>query len=297
MEYYDLQVVEREIKLSKRIIIGIVLTLVIFFVARRLSTNNSEHIKLEKEGLRVEHSTVFEQVGKDSLVVGINVESSDSLSVNLVYICLRDNVRKSVKIGEGNSGLWEANLPSLNKGEKLKYSFVLLRDGKRILRVPADEQFYLVKYKGNISTPVLGLHILFMFFAFFFMSEVLVGALSILLYGEEIGYTIRMTRIALSCLFIGGWPLGFILNYQRFGPVWEGFPFGWDITDNKTQIIFLFWLVAIFLVRGSFFGRGDEHDLIGKKQYAYVVIICFLITVGLYLVPHSLYLKKRCHVR
>ncbi|MCD6379303.1 hypothetical protein J7M07_02500 [bacterium] len=274
--------------MGKRIIIGLVLTLIIFFVARRLSTNNPEYINLEENGVRVEHSTVFEQVGTGKSVIRVKVTPSDSISVSLIYISLRDSVRKDVKMIRGDSEIWEADLPSLNKGERLKYSFVFFRDGKRVLRVPADGGFYLVKYKGDISTVVLILHIIFMFSAFFFIIETFLGALWILLSGEAIGYTIKMMRIALSFLFIGGWPLGFILNYQRFGPVWEGFPFGWDITDNKTQIIFLFWLITTFLVRGSFFGRGQEGDVIGKKQYAVVVIISFIVTVGLYLVPHSL---------
>jgi hypothetical protein len=277
-----------EISLGKRIIIGFILTLIIFFVARGLSTNNSEYVILEKNGVRVEHSTVFQQVGMGSPAIRVNVTPSDSISVNLIYICLRDNVRQDVKMRRGDSGIWEANLPSLNKGKRLKYSFVLRRDGKEILRVPADGDFYLVKYKGDISTVVLILHIIFMFCAFFFIIETFLGALGILFSGEEIEYTIRMMRVALSCLFIGGWLFGFILNYQRFGPVWEGFPFGWDITDNKTQIIFIFWLITTFLVWGSFFGRGQERDMIGKKQYAGAVIISFIITVGLYLVPHSL---------
>ena len=274
--------------MGKRIIIGLFLTLIIFFTARILSKNNSEQIILEKEGVKVEHSTVFEHVGAGRQAVRIKVTPSDSITVTLTYIHLRDNVRDNIKMLKGDSEIWEANLPFFNKGERLKYSFVLYRSGKRILRVPAGDDFYLIKYKGNYSTTVLILHIIFMFCAFLFIIETFLGALGILFSGEEIEYTIRMMRIALSCLFVGGWPLGFILNYQRFGPVWEGFPFGWDITDNKTQIIFIFWLITTFLVWGSFFGRGHRRDLIEKKQYAVAVIISFIITVGLYLVPHSL---------
>lgn len=274
--------------MGKRIIIGILLTLIIFFTARLLSKNNSEHIILKKDGVRVEHFTVFEHVGSGRPSVRIKVTPSDSISVSLAYIHLRDNARENIKMRKGDPGIWEADLPNFNKGERLKYSFLLYRNEERMLRVPGGEAHYLLKYKGNVSSAVLILHIVFMFFAFFFIIETFLGALGILFSGEGIEYAIRMMRIGLSCLFVGGGPLGFVLNYQRFGPVWEGFPFGWDITDNKTQIIFISWLVTTFLVKGSFFGRGERRDLIDGKRYAFAVVISFIITVGLYLVPHSL---------
>ncbi|MDZ7859455.1 MAG: hypothetical protein U5O15_02095 [Candidatus Krumholzibacteriota bacterium] len=273
--------------MARRVIIAFLLTIVIFFIARKISKNNSVHVELEKKGVRVEHSTVFEHVGMGNPAVKIKALSSESLSVNLAYVH-GDNEEKILRMRKEDSGIWKADLPSLGKGEKLKYFFKLNRRGEEILRVPDDESFYTVKYKGEYSKTVVLLHIVFMFLSFFFIITSFLGSLAILFSGEGISYTIRMMRAGIICLFIGGWPLGFILNYQRFGPVWEGFPFGFDITDNKTQIIFVCWLIAALLVRGSFFGLGRDRDIIGKNNYAYAVIICSIITVGLYLIPHSL---------
>jgi hypothetical protein len=97
-----------------------------------------------------------------------------------------------------------------------------------------------------------------------------------------------MTRWVLLFSFLGGWPLGFALNWQRFGVMWEGYPFGYDVTDNKTQILFVFWFVVMLLSRRSFFGRHQGRDLAPERVYAWAVISSAVVSLALYLVPHSL---------
>jgi hypothetical protein len=135
---------------------------------------------------------------------------------------------------------------------------------------------------------VIALHIVFMFASLFFMLLALFGAVRILRLGESKRSTVGSGRWALLCSFIGGWPLGFILNYQAFGVVWEGYPFGRDITDNKTQVIFLVWLASLLLVRGSFLGRGEEKDRLGARAFAWVIVGSFVVSFALFIVPHSM---------
>jgi hypothetical protein len=99
---------------------------------------------------------------------------------------------------------------------------------------------------------------------------------------------VAQTRWALLFTFLGGWPLGFILNYQRFGVAWEGFPFGYDITDNKTQLVAVFWLVVALMSWKSFACRRSGRDLAGPATYSAAVLIAALLSLVLYLVPHSL---------
>jgi hypothetical protein len=125
-----------------------------------------------------------------------------------------------------------------------------------------------------------------------------------------------MAGISTGMIFIAGFPLGFILAYQVFGTPWTGIPFGWDITDNKTLVIFLFWMISLFLVRGTILnlfshGRGrlcpfrwmialtrpaalsqqtkhKQYDSISHQRFAKLAIIGAIITVVLYAVPHSI---------
>jgi hypothetical protein len=127
-----------------------------------------------------------------------------------------------------------------------------------------------------------------MFAAFFFIIEALIGAFLMLTKNEEREFTVAQTRWVLLFTFLGGWPLGFILNWQRFGVMWEGFPFGYDITDNKTQLIALFWLVVAFMSWKSFTCRRTGRDMAGHGTYAIAVTTASILSLILYLVPHSL---------
>jgi hypothetical protein len=61
-----------------------------------------------------------------------------------------------------------------------------------------------------------------------------------------------------------------------FGVAWSGFPLGMDLTDNKTLIAFLFWIAALVA------GRK------GKAARPFV-IAASLVTLLIFLVPHSLF--------
>ncbi len=51
-------------------------------------------------------------------------------------------------------------------------------------------------------------------------------------------------------LFIaGGMILGPLVQYFAFGELWTGIPFGWDLTDNKTLIALIFWILAVVMNR------------------------------------------------
>jgi hypothetical protein len=60
-----------------------------------------------------------------------------------------------------------------------------------------------------------------------------------------------------------------------FGVAWSGFPLGMDLTDNKTLIAFLFWIVALIA------GRK------GKPARPFV-LAASLVTLLIFLIPHSL---------
>jgi hypothetical protein len=127
-----------------------------------------------------------------------------------------------------------------------------------------------------------------MFASFLFMVMALFGAIRILRRGEGKASAVRSARWVLALSFLGGWPLGFLLNYQTFGVLWEGYPFGRDITDNKTQFMFVLWLASLLLVRGSFLGRGEDRDRLGAKGFAWAVVASFIVSLGLFIIPHSM---------
>lgn len=75
-------------------------------------------------------------------------------------------------------------------------------------------------------------------------------------------------------VFVGGFILGPLVQKYAFGVLWAGVPLGFDLTDNKTLITFVGWLIALFLMRK------------GKPGRAGVVAAAVLLMV-VYSIPHS----------
>ncbi len=275
--------------MAKRIVLGILVTLALLAAARRLSTNRTREIRVDDGGPAILHRTVFEQVGPGEPAVHLLIEPSGGEEPLLLTAAApRGDVSETPMVPIGN-GVWEGRLPSRDKGENLYYAFRVDIPGRDAVRLPREsDTFFPLKYKGDVTALFLVLHVVFMFGALFFMIQSFWGALRILSGSEGKPGTVRLVRWVILTTFVGGWPIGFILNHQRFGTLWEGFPFGYDITDNKTQIIFLFWIVTVLLVRGSFFGRRESRDVLGARGFAWAVIASFVVSLTLYMVPHSL---------
>jgi hypothetical protein len=273
-----------------RVIVGIVVTILLLGVARVTSTRRSRELAVESEGIRIVHDTVTEQVGPGEPVISALIVTDRIIEPRLIYK-IGDDEGEAERINMLHMGenRWEARLPSLTKGTKIYYGFVVLLDDGTTVMLPGErDDFPVLKYKGKASPIVLGLHIIFMFGAFYFMIQSLWSAIALINTGEGKRETVSNARWVFFLTLIGGWPLGFILNYQAFGVIWEGYPFGYDITDNKTQVIFIFWLVSLLLVRGSFLANNEEKDLLGPRGFAIAVLISFVVSLFLYIVPHSL---------
>lgn len=275
--------------MAKRFIIGALITLVCLSVARRLSRNNPEDMTVSGGEIVMNHATVFEQVGGGRPVIDLGVDSPSEVHVHLIYGPPGGDETAEVGMVAGDDGIWRGYLPEMEKGSKLEYSFLLHSSDGTTLRLPEEgASSILLKYKGHVSTFVLISHVIFMFAAFFFVIEAGLWAIPLLKGEMEKKKVVVMMRWLLLMTFIGGWPLGFILNYQRFGVVWEGFPFGYDITDNKTQVMFFVWAIVALLVWGSFIGKNDEKDRVSAKGLAVAVMASVFISLVIFLIPHSL---------
>jgi hypothetical protein len=79
----------------------------------------------------------------------------------------------------------------------------------------------------------------------------------------------------LILLGLGGMILGPAVQYYAFGDAWTGIPFAWDLTDNKTLLAFVFWILAVVMN-------------IKKERPAYV-ILASLVMLAIYSIPHSMF--------
>jgi hypothetical protein len=278
--------------MRKRVLAGILITLLLFVVARRMSMNRPLEVSWTYDDSRISHMTVFEQVGPGQPEIILHVKPPTEIDALVLYRTPGEEEFKPAVMSEISKGVWSARLPAGDKGDRLEYGFRIpqtnVHEEGGSSTVTSETGYYLIKYKGEVSGTVLVLHILCMFAAFFFIVEAILGAFTMLFMGEEREFTIAQTRWVLLFSFLGGVPLGFVLNGQRFGPIWEAFPFGTDITDNKTQLIIIFWIIIAAMSWKSFACRRTGRDAAGSGVFATAVIIASVLSLVLYLVPHSL---------
>ncbi len=161
-----------------------------------------------------------------------------------------------------------AVLPTQPPAGKLEYQ-VLLEYGEEHVIIPDEPA--VMRYKGAVPGGVLLPHILFMFIAMFMASRVMLGAV----IAEPMKWKVYLT---VAFLFVGGLILGPIVQKYAFGAYWTGWPFGEDLTDNKTLVAFLVWLPALWFM----------HKENGKKRARWWLLFAGIIMFAVYLIPHSM---------
>ncbi len=161
-----------------------------------------------------------------------------------------------------------AYLPHLRAAGKHMYKIFLTNsDGEEF---PLTEDFVIIRFRDAVPAIVLYPHIFFMFFSMWFTfragMEVFFG----------IGKEYKFALIAAACFFIGGFIFGPIMQKYAFGEYWTGWPFGGDLTDNKSLTAAIAW--AITLIAGL-------KDTAYRK---YLVLFAVVVQIGIFLIPHSM---------
>ena len=158
-----------------------------------------------------------------------------------------------------------AELPHQPPAGKLQYE-VKLRKGNSSIAFP--EKPAVIRFKGHVPVGVLVPHILAMFLFMLFSNR---AGLEALTNGPS---TKAYSVTAVVLLLLGGFVLGPAVQYFAFGQWWTGAPFGWDLTDNKTLIALIFWLWALWSLRGN-------------RSARWPVVLASLVTLVIFLIPHS----------
>jgi hypothetical protein len=145
--------------------------------------------------------------------------------------------------------------------------YLLLEHSGRVFREPYGEQI-VIRFRGDVPAHIIIPHASLMFISMLLSNLTLLLAL----------FNFRPYRIygwiTTIILFAGGLILGPLVQKYAFGQFWTGFPLGFDLTDNKTLIAFIFWLIAIL---------GNM-----KKDRRYLTVLAGLVMLVIFSIPHSL---------
>ncbi len=152
-------------------------------------------------------------------------------------------------------------------GKHIYYIELRLPNGEIKKMGSADDPIY-IRFKGDVPTWILGPHIVFMFLSMLFASIALFEAL------QKTESFFTLTKMTTLSLFIGGMILGPLVQKYAFGVYWAGFPYDYDLTDNKLLIGFLVWLFALL-------------SNWNKRRWQTTVFAAIVLLV-VYSIPHSM---------
>ncbi len=157
-------------------------------------------------------------------------------------------------------------LPHQDPAGKIMYEVTLLQGDKhyQLLDHPA-----VLRYKGFVPGYVLLPHIFFIFMAMLFST---LTGLMVIFRGK---HTYIYTWITVVTLLLGGLVLGPIVQKFSFDAYWTGWPFGHDLTDNKSLVAFIFWVIALFVMKKN------------RKNRVWPIVASIVLLV-IFLIPHSM---------
>lgn len=158
-----------------------------------------------------------------------------------------------------------AKIPFQPPAGKVEYSVSLFKNG---IEYPLNEEPVVIRFKGAVPLAVLTPHIFFMFFSLLFGVR---AGLEAIFRRKD---TLYQVGVALFGIILGGLILGPIVQKYAFDAYWTGWPFGTDLTDNKTAVIFIFWLIAFIVLRKN-------------RQHKTMVIVATFVMIIVYIIPHS----------
>ena len=221
---------------------------------------------VEIGGQRVKYKLIRTHGGEnDATVVLKNI--GESISGEIKYKRFgTDDDWTVVQMNRDGSDL-KALLPHQPPAGKLMY-YMTLKSGD--VSVLVNDEPAVIRFKGDVPAWVLIPHIIFIFTAMLMSTRTGLDAIT---RGKN---TYRYAWITLVTVFVAGLILGPVVQKYAFNAYWTGWPFGQDLTDNKTLVAFIFWAIATWRL-----SKNPEN-----RAWP---IVAMSVLILVFLIPHSMF--------
>lgn len=241
-------------------LLAIVITLVLSVYQRMTGPTYPQKVTVELNGKPYKLKLPRSGVQQDEIVKLKDVPSDVKAQMHYRRYPTKDDY--TTVDFQWKEGELQAALPVQPVAGKLQYYITV--DGKDYLK----EEPLLIRFRNDVPAGILVPHILLMFGAMLF------AVYTFLLVITRKAYR-KWLRITVGALFAGGFILGPLVQHAAFGPWWAGFPYGTDLTDNKTLLSFLFFAAALATLKW--------------KYNKWVVSLAVLFMIAIFSIPHSTY--------
>lgn len=245
-------------------VLGIIITLSAAVYQRVTGPTHPKSLSFQYKNQKFEFQLPRSHNGTDSCL--IEFKAPEEINGSIYYKRFPvDEKWEIIKLKRDQNKLY-AYLPGQPPAGKLEY-FVDLYSREGPVKL-SKENPLIIRFKGKVPNGILIPHVIIMFLAM--LLSTIAGLFAL---GKIKGYRVY-GYICLALLIIGGFIFGPIMQHYAFGDAWTGFPLGNDLTDNKTLIAAIGWIVAIW---------GDRK----KKRPRYYIFAALLLLL-VYSIPHSL---------
>ncbi len=241
-------------------LLAIVITLVLSVYQRMTGPTHPKSVTIELNGEQYKVKLPRSGVQQDEIVALKGVPSDVKAQIHYRRYPTADEYTTADFTSKDN--VLQAALPVQPVGGKLQY-YITVGEKDYLADEPP-----LIRFRHDVPAGILIPHILLMFAAMLFA----VYTLLLVLRGKKYSKWLKITTVTL---FVGGFIFGPLVQHAAFGPWWTGFPFGTDLTDNKTLLSFLFFVAALVTLKW--------------KYNKWVVAIAVLFMVVIFSIPHSTY--------
>jgi hypothetical protein len=224
--------------------------------------------KTEIDGIKIEYNFPRSASTSNDCSISFKINSKEinNLSAFLEWKRFKVNEKWNIEQMNYDNGYFTSSLPVQPSAGKLEY-WVKIKSGDKVYTIP--EKNVVIRFKDDVPAYALIPHIIFIFLAMFFSTR------AGLEYFNQKDYK-KFIYPTLLFLILGGLIFGPIVQKFAFGAFWTGIPFGYDLTDNKTLIAFVFWLLPLFY-------RNKP------EKFSKLVLTAAIITLVVFLIPHSLF--------
>jgi hypothetical protein len=281
-----------------RICGAVLLTALMLYVARKNSVGSSEHFTGADGQYQFEITTVPKVMENSDTTVWVDVVGPFSKGQQVVLLMLGNSKDSSNQLmatipftlKELGSTSYYIRIPLGKRNDRLYYRIGVTDQAGTSLGVFSrpDGSPFMLRSIGHVPAAVLIGHIVFIFATFFCVALAALYAIPLIAGGTEVRPLALWYRWAAICTFIGGYPLGFAMNWFAFGGIWEGVPFGTDATDNKTQLLFVYLVFMALATIGISKRFTPSQGIFSPRTLGLLGLCGFFLQLAIYLIPHSI---------
>lgn len=253
-------------------LLAFIITIAAAYYQRKTGPTYAKEINITLDGKNYEIELPRSHGGDDACPIKLEI-ADNYVQGELSYRKYPTNDSWQTILLNREGELLTGNLPHQPPAGKLEYFLKLSTRNEEIDLF--ENNPVIIRFKGSVPAGVLVPHIIIMFAAMLLSN--FSGIIGFMKHPKQRFYG----RITLALLFLGGLILGPIVQFHAFGEYWTGIPFGWDLTDNKLLIAFIFWVIAI---------AGNR-----KREKPSLTVLAAVILLLIYSIPHSMFGSELDH--